>query len=145
MFGLAAPVCHTPAMARTHLKTSVSKFLVLATLPFLIGGCLFSHRRVNAPIRPDAVELLVPNQSTAADVAAALGAPTDVVQLGYASAWRYDHVVEKQTALVLMLFNLRGVDTDADRVWVFFSQEGIVTQVAATLEAGQAEYDLPIF
>ncbi len=132
-------------MARTHIKTSVSKFLVLAMFPFLIGGCLFSDRRVNTPIRADAVEQLIPNQSTAADVAAALGAPTDVVQLGHRSAWRYDHIVEKQTALVLILFNLRGVDTDADRVWVFFGQTGLVTHVAATLEAGQAEYDLPIF
>tara|TARA_R110002095_G_scaffold189221_1_gene166667 strand:- start:552 stop:935 length:384 start_codon:yes stop_codon:yes gene_type:complete len=127
------------------MKNSIVQTVVLVTLPFLLGGCLFSNRRVNAPIRADAVEQLVPNQSTAADVAAALGAPTDVVQLGHKSAWRYDHIVEKQTALVLILFNLRGVDTDADRVWVFFDPAGVVTHVAATFEAGQAEYDLPIF
>ena len=54
-------------------------------------------------------------------------------------------MVEKQTALVLFVLNLRGVDTDSDRVWVFFDQHGVLTHVAATLEAGQAEYDLPIF
>lgn len=123
----------------------LSRLLLLLALPVLVTGCLFSDRRVNTPIRPDRVESLVPGTSTAADVATALGAPTDVVQLGHDSAWRYDHVVEKQTALVLFLVNLRGVDTDADRVWVFFDRQGVVTHVASTFEAGLAEYDLPVF
>ena len=77
------------------------------------------------------------------EVAQLLGAPLEVVQLGYRSAWRYEFTVEKQAALFLFVVGLRGVDNQADRVWVFFDEEGVVSHVGATFAGEDAEYSVP--
>jgi len=113
--------------------------LSLALLP----GCFLSRSHLNQPIAPETVERIVPSSTTAGEVAELLGAPLEVVQLGYKSAWRYEFTVEKQAALFLFLVGLRGVDNQADRVWVFFDEEGIVSHVGSTFAADEAGFELP--
>lgn len=113
--------------------------LSLALLP----GCFLSRSHLNQPIAPETVERIVPSTTTAGEVAELLGAPLEVVQLGYKSAWRYEFTVEKQAALFLFLVGLRGVDNQADRVWVFFDEEGVVSHVGSTFAADEAGFDLP--
>ena len=64
---------------------------------------------------------------------------------GRRSAWRYEHTVEKQAAAFLVVLGLRGVDTQADRVWVFFDEEDNVLHVGTLFQASEAEYDVPVF
>lgn len=116
-----------------------STLLLLALLP----GCFLSRSHLNQPIAPETVERIVPSTTTAGEVAELLGAPLEVVQLGYRSAWRYEFTVEKQAALFLFLVGLRGVDNQADRVWVFFDEEGVVSHVGSTFAADEAGFDLP--
>lgn len=125
----------------THLR-SASLALAL-TLP--LAGCFLSRSTANPPIPPEAVAQITPGESTADDVTRLLGAPNEVVQLGRRSAWRYEHTVEKQAAAFLVLLGLRGVDTQADRVWVFFDENDNVLHVGTMFQANEAEYDVPVF
>lgn len=122
----------------SHLSAAA---LLLALLP----GCFLSRSRANPPIAPEQVAAIEPGVSTADDVARLLGAPNEVVQLGRRSAWKYEHLVEKQSAAFLVVLGLRGVDTQADRVWVFYDEDDRVLHVGSMFEAGEAEYDVPVF
>ena len=104
-----------------------------------------SRSAANPSIAPEAVAQITPGSSTADDVTRILGAPNEVVQLGRRSAWRYEHTVEKQSALFLVVLGLRGVDTQADRVWIFFDEADNVIHVGTMFQASEAEYDVPVF
>lgn len=110
-----------------------------------LAGCFLSRSTSNPPLPPEAVAAIVPGESSADDVTRLLGAPNEVVQLGRRSAWKYEHTVEKQSAAFLVLLGLRGVDTQADRVWVFFDEDHRVMHVGSLFQASEAEYDVPIF
>ena len=116
--------------------------LALAALA-LASSCFIQRDRVNTRIERPSYEQLVPGTSTAEDVLMTLGAPMDVVQIGRRSAWRYDYTETKDTALWLVVVLLSHSDTVQVRVWVFFDEEGLLTNVGATLEGGDAEYKLP--
>jgi len=109
----------------------------------LLSSCFVSRDRWNEPLRPAAVGGLTPGVSSADDVLAALGAPTDVVQLGRRSAWRYDFAQTKRAALFLLVVTLVNTDLRQDRVWVFFDQEERLTHVGGTYEAERARYAMP--
>ena len=128
-----------------HVMTRSLQVAPVALLLSLLPGCFFSRSRSNPPISPEQVAEIAPGVSTADDVVRILGAPNEVVQLGRRSAWKYEHLVEKQVAAFLVLLGLRGVDTQADRVWVFYDEEDRVIHVGSTLEAHEAEYDVPVF
>lgn len=119
------------------------RILVSVAALSLLPGCFISRSDTNTAIDPLKVESLQPGTHTAADVTRILGGPTEVVQLGRRSAYRYDYDVEKQAALWLLIIGLRGVDTRSDRVWVFFDEDGGLTHVGMTLESGEADYELP--
>jgi outer membrane protein assembly factor BamE (lipoprotein component of BamABCDE complex) len=121
------------------MRPTILASLLLAFLP----GCFISRADTNRSIDAQALASLQPQGSTAADVVRALGAPTEVVQLAARTAYRYDHTVQKQAGLFLLLIGLRGIDTQADRVWVFFDEHDVLTHIGATLDASDAEYDLP--
>ncbi len=119
--------------------------ILVSLLVALSASCVASKAEIHQPLDAARFESLEPGTSTAAEVVQALGAPTDVVQLGKRSAYRYDHLIEKQTVLFLVVVNLRGVDTQADRAWVFFDKDDVLTHVAMTLESDTAEHFVPPF
>ena len=136
-----------PSRQSTSLRSSQGLFRcgAVVLLALMAQGCFVSRSTTNPVIPAEAVAQIQPGQSNADDVARLLGAPNEVVQLGRRTAWRYEHTVEKQTGLFLVLLGLRGVDTQADRVWVFFDEEDNVSHIGSLLQASEAEYDLPVF
>ena len=117
--------------------------LLLVLALALVPGCFLSRSTINEPIYGEQIAELVPGQTTAEQAVAVMGAPADVVQLGHRTAWRYEHTVEKQAALALIVFNMRGIDTHADRVWLFFDEDNVLSHVGSTLAGDQATYSLP--
>ncbi|MEO0650243.1 MAG: hypothetical protein AAFZ65_06160 [Planctomycetota bacterium] len=109
----------------------------------LLGGCFLSRTYVNDPIDPETLATLRPGVSTAAEVVAALGAPTRVVELGNRSAYEFEHRKLKRTGLFLIIVGLLNEDTRADRVWVFFDDQDRLTHMGATLTAEEVNYSLP--
>lgn len=125
-------------MRRAPSLSAAILFLALAQT-----SCFMARESVNEPLDPAALAALEPGKSKAEDVARALGAPSDVVQLGRRSAWRYEHVRLKRAGIFLLVVGLLNVDTRSDRAWVFFDEEGVLTHVGSTFDAKDAEYALP--
>jgi len=116
---------------------------LLALALVLSPSCFISRQTFNEALDPEAVAGLEPGRSTATDAVELLGAPSDVIQLGHRSAWRYDHVVAKRAALFLLVFVAMNEDSHSDRLWLFFDQDGLLTHMGSTLAADLAEYDMP--
>jgi outer membrane protein assembly factor BamE (lipoprotein component of BamABCDE complex) len=119
------------------------QLLVILTLTLLLPGCYLARQTQNDPLRADQIASLTPGTSTAKDVVTALGAPTEVVQLGRRAAYRYDYTARKDTGVLLLVVGVFNSDTRADRVWVFFDENELLTHVASSLRADDARYALP--
>ena len=118
---------------------------VLSTaVALLLGpGCYLSRNFVNEPIERERVARLVPGTTTAEQALALLGAPTEVVQLGKRSAWRYEHTQVKQAGLWLFVLGTLNTDSQSDRAWLFFDENDVLKHSGATLSAGSAEWSMP--
>ena len=117
-------------------------FLVAFAFP-LLPGCVFSNRQTNHPLDPAAFARLEPGRSTAKDVLEILGAPTEVVQLGTWSAYRYDHTRTKEAGLWLVVVFLHGSDVQSDRAWLFFNANDLLMDFGTTFDADRARYAIP--
>ena len=73
----------------------------------------------------------------------ALGGPADVVQLGRRSAYLYNAANKKSAGLILIVVNMFHQDSRADRVWVFFDEDDVLSHVGSTYETHQTQYALP--
>ena len=110
---------------------------------FTSSGCLVSRATFNDPLEPAALAQLEVGASTAQDAVELLGAPTEVVQLGLRSAYRYDHTITKRTGLVLIVVGLLETQTRSDRIWLFFDESGVLSHQGSTFESGAARYGMP--
>jgi hypothetical protein len=110
---------------------------------FALGGCGLIRQETNGPIDAVMVRSLRPGTTTAREVVEKLGAPTEVVQLGRRTAYRYDASSTKGAALFLLVFNMFGQDTRSDRVWVFFDESEVLTHYGATFATHRTQYALP--
>jgi hypothetical protein len=119
-----------------------SRALLLAlTLP--LAGCFLSRDMVNEPVRAKRISQLVAGTTTAAQALEILGAPTEVIQLGRRSAWRYDRTVTKRSGLTLIVFTALNEDTQSDRAWLFFDENEVLTHFGSTLTAADSEWAMP--
>jgi hypothetical protein len=117
--------------------------VLLLTLLLVAPACAFMRETENEPLVPASLQSLRPGVSTAEEVVHALGAPADVVQLGRRSAYRYQFTASKRAALFLIVLGLYNQDTRADRVWVFFDENQVLSHVGSTFEAAHVEYAMP--
>ena len=120
----------------------LSKKLVLLVALGLASSCAITRHRTFEPIESASVGALSIGDS-AARVTELLGAPTEVVQLGSRSAYRYDFTETKSAGLFLLIVGFFNSDSHQDRVWVFFDESDIVTHVGSTLAADEASYSMP--
>ncbi len=120
-----------------------ASWLASLLLCFISSGCLVSRATFNDPLERAALTQLEVGVSTAQDAVEVLGAPTEVVQLGLRSAYRYDHTVTKRTGLVLIVVGLLETQTRSDRVWLFFDERGVLSHHGSTFESGAARYGMP--
>lgn len=120
-----------------HLRSRCLPFLLL------LPACAFGRQDVNEPIDAMTVRAFVPGQTTAREVVERLGAPTDVVQLGKRTAYRYEGSTQKSTVLFLLLINFGNQDMRSDRVWVFFDEHDVLTHCGASFGTHRTQYALP--
>ena len=86
---------------------------------------------------------LVPGKTTAKEVVEKLGAPTDVVQLGRRTAYRYDASSGKGMTWILVFLNFGSKDTRSDRLWVFFDDKDVLTHYGATFATHRTQHAMP--
>lgn len=113
--------------------------LVLPSLP----ACFISRNTANEPLQQKRMEVLRPGASTASEVALALGAPNEVVQLGRRMAWRYDFTAAKTAGFSILVLTFINEDARSDRAWLFFDENSVLEYQSSTLEAEHAEYAMP--
>ncbi len=114
----------------------------LALAALLLASCAVARQRHNEPLPAVEVQAIQAGD-TAGSVVERLGAPTEIVQLGHRTAYRYDFTQTKSAGLFLVLVGFFNQDTQQDRVWVFLDEDDLVSHVGATLSADQAEYAMP--
>ncbi|MBL8861595.1 MAG: hypothetical protein JNK02_06240 [Planctomycetes bacterium] len=120
------------------------RLLLAATvLASLTSSCFISRESSNEPLVKARIDALVVGTSTASDVARELGAPTEVVQLGRRSAWRYDFTTSKRAGFTIIVLTFLNTDQRSDRCWLFFDEADVLRHVGTTLEAGRARYAMP--
>jgi len=117
-------------------------FSTLLILTLLCGSCVMSEMTIGQPLGSSAISQLQPNHSSAQDVAALMGAPNQIVELGDKSAWLYEAQKERRAGLFILVFGTYGQDKQFDRCWVFFDENGLLTHIASSLESSTAEYNL---
>lgn len=106
------------------------------------SSCALTKSQTHMPIPAADVMALQPGDS-AAKVTDLLGAPTEVVQLGRRSAYRYDFTETKRAGLWLIVVGFLNTDSQQDRVWVFLDENDNVSHVGATLDGTRAEWGMP--
>lgn len=118
--------------------------LALAAAALCVApGCLITRDTTNEALPRDATASLAPGRTTAAEVLERFGAPNQVVQLGFRSAYYYEFGTSKRAGLFLFVVNLSNTDTRTDRLWLFFDDQDVLTHVGASYDAGDAKYVLP--
>ena len=124
------------------MQPSTIRRFVLASMVSL-AACAVARQDTNEPLDARVVHSLQPGITTAREVTERLGAPTEVVQLGRRTAYRYDATSAKSTLLILLLVNFANQDTRSDRVWVFFDEKDVLTHCGATFGTHRTQYALP--
>lgn len=118
---------------------TLTALALLVTLP----ACGIMRQEINEPIDAVVVRSLQPGVTTAKEVVEKLGAPTEVVQLGKRTAYRYDASSNKGAGLFLIVFNMLAQDSRSDRVWVFFDDKDVLTHYGASFATHRTQYSLP--
>lgn len=139
---LCKPRVRSGRPARPHYSAMYSLALIIP-LVMLLSGCFIARDSLNEPLKGGDINDLRPGVTTAKEVVGKLGAPTDVVQLGRRSAYRYDFTNRKRAGLFLLVANFINDDTRSDRLWVFFNEDEILTHAGATLNGNDATYAMP--
>lgn len=124
------------------LRMTKLRTFLLATL-MLLPACAFARQDVNEPLDAELIRTLQPGKTTAREVVERLGAPTEVVQLGRRTAYRYDASTEKSTVLFLLLINFGNQDMRTDRLWVFFDENDVLTHHGAWFGTHRTQYAMP--
>ncbi len=117
--------------------------LVATLLAGLLSGCFISRDRANEPLEKSKIDSLAIGTATATDVANELGAPSEVVQLGKRSAWRYDFTTTKMSGFTLIVISFLNTDKRSDRCWLFFDESNVLRHVGTTLDAEDTRYAMP--
>lgn len=124
-------------MTATRLRAACCLLFLIAS------GCALARQETNEPLDPAIVRSLKPGVTTAREVVERMGAPTEVVQLGRRTAYRYDATTTKSAGLFLLVFNMASQDTRSDRLWVFFDENNVLTHHGSTFSTHRAQYALP--
>ncbi|MCA8975378.1 MAG: hypothetical protein KDC98_11705 [Planctomycetes bacterium] len=122
----------------------MKKLHALLLLPILsLAGCGIARQDSNEPLDAVAIRSLEPGVTTARQVTELLGAPTEVVQLGRRTAYRYDATTSKTAFLFLVVFGIGNQDTRSDRLWVFFDEGDRMTHYGASFATHHTQYAMP--
>ncbi|MBK7645594.1 MAG: hypothetical protein IPJ19_21610 [Planctomycetes bacterium] len=117
----------------------LAALLLLLTFSLLLPFASTS----NEPLRKKHREVHA-GTTTAKEAIEILGAPTEVIQLGTRSAYRYDFTTLKRAGFSIIILSFLNEDTRADRAWLFFDAHDVLTHVGSTLEGNEAEYAMPL-
>lgn len=123
------------------MRRPLALFLLLCTT--FASACGIARQSTNEPLDATAIHALEPGKTTAREVTERLGAPSEVVQLGRRTAYRYDAAIAKGAILILVVANFGNFDSRSDRLWVFFDEKDVLSHYGATFGTHRTQYAMP--
>lgn len=125
------------------MKSFASFFLILTMITLISGCLLLGKNKEYQPFETSGLDQLTPGRTTASEVTAMLGAPTQVVKLSNGNAYIYKRSLSKGTGLWLVIVSFGNYDKDYDQLVFFFDQDDVLRHYGVSLNARKASYGLP--
>ena len=125
------------------MKSFASFFLILTMITLISGCLLLGKNKEYQPFETSGLDQLTPGRTTASEVTAMLGAPTQVVKLSNGNAYIYKRSLSKGTGLWLVIVSFGNYDKDYDQLVFFFDQNDVLRHYGVSLNARKASYGLP--
>ena len=125
------------------LNSKSGKLIVLLILIFVSGCFGFGKNQDYQPLDAGKLEKLVKGQTTATEVGALFGAPSQVVKMSNGNAYIYTHSVAKGTVVWLLLVSLGNYEKQYDQIIFFFDNNNIMTHYGASFDARDSSYGYP--
>jgi hypothetical protein len=125
------------------LNSKSGKLIILLILTFVSGCFGFGKNQEYQPFDAGKLEKLVKGQTTATEVGALFGAPSQVVKMSNGNAYIYTHSVAKGTAVWLLLVSLGNYEKQYDQIIFFFDNNDIMTHYGASFDARDSSYGYP--
>lgn len=106
------------------------------TIVIMGGACVSKNSRqgVENRWRADTAPVFKQGQSTEHDVLAALGPPSQLINLGQKTVFYYLQEQKQTRSLILILYNQTREKITYDRAIFFFDQQGHLTDFATSDE-----------
>ena len=132
---------------------SVRNRIALFSLALVMGlagqGCVLSQATEGTGISDEQVARIEPGTSTRADVTRILGAPDRIIYSNethdplFERVFEYDRTRRRTTFFTVILFSTARSDSNADRVMVFFDDDGVVEDIGVRLDMDRPRYGTP--
>ena len=116
---------------------------VLLMIVLLSGCAVIGKGKDFRPFDEQSLTRISPGQTTAADVTAMFGAPSQVVKLSNGNAYIYNRSVGKALGIWLVLVTMVNYDIQHDRVVFFINKNDIVTHYGSSFKTGTTAYETP--
>jgi len=117
--------------------------IVLIIISLCSGCALFGKNKEFQPFDVSALDTIAPGKSTATDITAIFGAPTEVVKMSNGNAYIYRRSISKGTGVWLILVSFGNFERQHDQIVFFFDKKDIVTHYGKSLNAEKASYGFP--
>lgn len=118
------------------LFPAISISLLLTIIAFTGGACVSKNSRqgVENRWRAETAPVFKQGQSTEHDVLAALGPPSQLINLGQKTVFYYLQEQKQTRSIILILYNQTREKITYDRAIFFFDQQGHLTDFATSDE-----------
>jgi hypothetical protein len=117
--------------------------IVLIIMSLCSGCALFGKNKEFQPFDVSALDNIAPGKSTATDITALFGAPTEVVKMSNGNAYIYKRSISKGTGVWLILVSFGNFERQHDQIVFFFNNKDILTHFGKSLHAEKASYGFP--
>jgi hypothetical protein len=116
-------------------------FCLLLVPPILFAGCVSKNSRqgVENRWRAGTAPVFKQGETTEHDVLAALGPPSQLINLGNQTVLYYLQEQKQTRSLILILYNQTRENITYDRAIFFFDQQGRLTDFAMSDEKDKAK------
>ena len=106
----------------------------------LLPACSWSRGTIGDEFRPEQVAAIKKGVSTRADVVSALGAPDRIIEVNGQEIFQYYRYDLKAKSLILVIVNFSRLNMKSDDLYVFFTREKVVQDVAFGKRTDRLEF-----